>query len=185
MEEWKQCGESKLLTYFVSNQGKVKSIRKKSGIELILKGTLRNRDKYLCVSIGKDRIMIHQLVALYFIGSKTENMVIDHINRNKQDNRVENLRYCTFSQNRRNSHTFRVDILEEDSKERLKITNKEYKSRYYIKNKDKILEKNKERKYIKSKEKYNCDCGSILRKVDKKRHERTKKHQNYILSLNK
>lgn len=61
---------------------------------------------------------------------------------------------------------------------------------YYENNKEKVLnyqkeysEKNKERISERTKQKYNCICGSSLRKSDKKRHERSKKHQKY-LSLN-
>ena len=41
-------------------------------------------------------------------------------------------------------------------------------------------EANKEKISEKRKEKYTCACGSILRKADKARHERTKKHQEFI-----
>jgi hypothetical protein len=61
---------------------------------------------------------------------------------------------------------------------------------YYNNNKEKVLkyqkeygEKNKERLSEKKKEKYNCVCGSSLRKADKKRHERSNKHQTYLASL--
>lgn len=61
---------------------------------------------------------------------------------------------------------------------------------YYIDNKD-ILKKNHKEYYEdnkeilleKYKEKYICDCGSCLRIKDKARHEKTKKHQEYIKSI--
>jgi hypothetical protein len=46
---------------------------------------------------------------------------------------------------------------------------------YYESNKDVILEKNKEI--------FTCNCGSTICKNDKARHERSLKHQNYLLSL--
>ena len=49
---------------------------------------------------------------------------------------------------------------------------KEYKKQYNIDNNDKIKEK--------SKEKYTCECGSILTKKTKARHEKTKKHINFL-----
>jgi len=52
----------------------------------------------------------------------------------------------------------------------------------YQKNKEKIKEKNKEY-YEKNKEKINekitCPCGSVVSKKDIRRHERTKKHQQW------
>jgi len=50
-----------------------------------------------------------------------------------------------------------------------------YKKEYYQANKEQIAEKGKE--------KFECDCGSICRKSDKTRHERSLKHQNWLKSL--
>ena len=51
---------------------------------------------------------------------------------------------------------------------------KEKKKRYFQENKEKITDKRK-------KEPFTCDCGSVVRKSDKSRHNRTKKHQAYAL----
>jgi len=45
-----------------------------------------------------DKIRLHQLI----IGGKIKGLDIDHINRNKLDNREKNLRYCTRSENMHN-----------------------------------------------------------------------------------
>ena len=34
------------------------------------------------------------------------------------------------------------------------------------------------------KENMSCECGSVVRKADFRRHERTQKHQEYLQSLN-
>ena len=52
-------------------------------------------------------------------------------------------------------------------KERHKITRDKYKDKYYEK----------------AKEKYTCECGSILRRNDKARHERSKKHARFMEQL--
>jgi hypothetical protein len=41
---------------------------------------------------------------MYHGGDPPKNMVIDHINRVRTDNRIENLRCCTFSENVKNSY---------------------------------------------------------------------------------
>ena len=60
----------------------------------------------------------------------------------------------------------------------------EKKKEYYETNKEKLLEKrkeyyetNKEEILEKIKEKVRCECGSILRKSDMSRHQKSKKHQ--------
>jgi len=73
-------------------------------------------------------------------------------------------------------------------------TNKELIKKYQENNKEKINEKAKEyrennkekiKKYYelnkeKLKEKMTCNCGSIIRKSDKSKHEKTLKHINFI-----
>ena len=72
---------------------------------------------------------------------------------------------------------------QEDNKETLK----EKKGEYYEKNKETIdkkhkayIENNKEFISEKRKEKITCECGSSFRKADKARHNKTKKHIEYI-----
>jgi hypothetical protein len=180
MEEWKQCGEGKKVIYFVSNQGRIKSVTKAKKFEKILNPYIGIHG-YCVVNISKKSIMVHTLVILHFIGSRPKGLQIDHINRNKTDNRIENLRYCTRSENNRNTSRFRTDILEEDSKERCKIFSKEsnkkllekdYWKKYQIVNKNKISEKRKEN--------YTCICGLTLRIGSKIRHEKTLRHQAFV-----
>lgn len=124
-EEWRGCGESENRFYKVSNFGHFKSISKVNKKEKILKG-YPNKDGYLIIAIGKKkRITIHTLVAYAFLGARVEGHQIDHIDRCKTNNKVDNLRYCTAIENMRNRYDYRDDILEEDPKERQKIFKKE------------------------------------------------------------
>ncbi len=54
----------------------------------------KNAHDYVESKQGKKRILLHELVF-----GKKEGYIIDHINRNKLDNRKINLRYATISQN--------------------------------------------------------------------------------------
>lgn len=83
--------------YSVSNLGNVKNIITGK----ILKP--RNTGKgYLIVTLYKNdsckNYKVHRLVAEMFIGKN--DLHIDHIDMNRSNNKVENLRYCTPRQNK-------------------------------------------------------------------------------------
>jgi hypothetical protein len=89
--------------YEVSNMGNVSSV--KYNKRKIL-NQYNHRQGYKMVRIylnGKGRtIKVHRLVALAFIDNNLENdysLVIDHINNDKADNRLENLQLLTTRQN--------------------------------------------------------------------------------------
>jgi len=58
--------------------------------------TLRNEGKYKTFTI-------HRLVATHYLPNPDNLEMVDHINRDKKDNRVENLKWVTRSQNGHNS----------------------------------------------------------------------------------
>jgi len=64
----------------------------------------KTRNGYLIVnwpqSAGRKKLLVHRLIWLMF--NDTLPPLIDHINRNKEDNRIENLRPLSFSENARN-----------------------------------------------------------------------------------
>ncbi len=79
--------------YQVSNWGQVKSL--KCGKERILKQS-KNSVGYLCVCLFNKRAIkcyTHQLVATAFLGHKPDglNTVVNHIDNNALNNRVDNL----------------------------------------------------------------------------------------------
>jgi hypothetical protein len=56
-------------------------------------------------------VYIHRLVALAFIPNHENKRVVDHINRNRTDNRVENLRWVTHSENKVNTGLYKCNKL--------------------------------------------------------------------------
>lgn len=92
--------------YFVSNKGNVKNL--KSGREKTLKPWLNNG--YLIVQLslnGKSKKYgVHQLVAIGFLNHSRcgLKMVVNHINFNRIDNRVENLEVVTQRENSNKKH---------------------------------------------------------------------------------
>ncbi len=64
----------------------------------MLAGTKRN-DGYLAVNIGRRKIKIHRIIWEMVNGPIPERLVIDHINRNRSDNRISNLRAVSQQEN--------------------------------------------------------------------------------------
>lgn len=64
---------------------------------------------YLRVTLSKDgihkSILVHRLVATAFLPNPNSKPMIDHIDRNKHNNRIDNLRWCTISENMNNPLT--------------------------------------------------------------------------------
>lgn len=54
----------------------------------------RKRGNYLSVCINKKDYSVHRLIAEAFIDNPSNKPTVDHINRDKYDNRVENLRWA-------------------------------------------------------------------------------------------
>jgi hypothetical protein len=63
----------------------------------------------------KSKSRIHRLLALQFIENPDNHPEVDHIDRNKNNNSLENLRWVTRTENRRN----RPDIIENLTEEQL------------------------------------------------------------------
>lgn len=103
MEIWKSIKDYEGL-YEVSNLGMVKSL--KFGKERVLKPSIDSSGYYSVVLSdkikGKSK-RIHQLVAESFLNHTScgHKLVVDHINDNPLDNRVENLQVVTQRYNTR------------------------------------------------------------------------------------
>ena len=70
----------------------------------------KNERGYLSVMINGKHYRVHRLVAQTFIGPIPDGYEVDHIDRDRSNNAVNNIRITTHSQNNRNtSHNDRVD----------------------------------------------------------------------------
>jgi len=97
MEEWKSVAD--FPAYSISTFGNVRTTHKNRDALLVLK----DRGEYKVVRLcnkGVEKIYhVHRLVAEAFIPFVEGKIYIDHINRNKHDNNVSNLRWVTKSEN--------------------------------------------------------------------------------------
>lgn len=91
--------------YEISDFGDVRRIGSLNCLKPCARG-----DGYLVVNISgfrhKRNWKIHQLVAIAFIPNPEKKRSINHKNGIKTDNRLENLEWCTASEN--NKHAFRT-----------------------------------------------------------------------------
>ena len=101
IETWKII--EKYPNYMISNLGNIKSLNyKRTGKEQLLKQNINGRGYcYVNISINNKykNILIHREVAKSFIPTNNEKLDINHKDGNKQNNRVDNLEWCTRSQN--------------------------------------------------------------------------------------
>ena len=105
-EVWKQYLDTQ---YEVSNLGKKKN--KNTKVVLSQEDT---GNGYLCVGLQMDKgvykkTRVHRMVAMTFLEFQRtkERNEVDHINGNKSDNSVDNLRWCTHKENMNNPVTLR------------------------------------------------------------------------------
>lgn len=87
--------------YLISSYGRLKSI--KHGKSIILKPHINTRNGYVYYLVSKNgkskNSRAHRLVALTFIPTNDTKLQVNHKDGNKTNNRVDNLEWCTQSEN--------------------------------------------------------------------------------------
>ena len=97
--------------YLIYPDGRVQNKKTKR----YLSASSDNCRGYLRVSLYKDGNIethkIHRLVAEHYIPNPDNKRCVDHINRDRSDNRVENLRWATHSENGQNRDASKNNII--------------------------------------------------------------------------
>lgn len=98
MEEWKSINDYP--QYLISNYGNVKNKKER------LMKPMSNGNGYTFIRFGRGskKYYIHRLVGTHFLPNWRNCKEIDHINRNRNDNRFFNLRWATPSEQNKNKN---------------------------------------------------------------------------------
>lgn len=102
-EQWKEWPRDPRIK--VSNKGNVISCKK--GVCSPLK-VMHNNWGYQKVGTGGSSQLVHRMVAETWLDNPNHYKEVNHINGDKNDNRMENLEWVTHSQNMR--HAFRTGL---------------------------------------------------------------------------
>lgn len=99
----KKFVETRNRVYYIEKSWNIVSVNKFTGIEYIRKKSV-NIFWYNVIQILKKEYKIHRLVAQAFIPNPKNKPQVNHINWIKTDNRVENLEWCTASENMKHAY---------------------------------------------------------------------------------
>lgn len=101
--------------YEVSDAGEVRNVITGN----VLKGGL-DRCGYCRVTLSDRKVhKVHRLVALHFIENPENKPCVDHIDRDRTNNHVNNLRWATVSENNQNTD---YRIMKTDGTDHIRIT---------------------------------------------------------------
>jgi len=157
--------------YLISNHGRIISLfRKGKKQKRILKPGFDSYHYPIVTLYGHNKRQtktIHRLVALTFISNDDLSLTVNHIDGNKQNNKVTNLEWCSSKKN--TQHAFKIGLMKNYG-ENHSLTNFLNKDILNIKN----LYKNNQLSYQKIANIYNVHKTTIARIITNK----TWKHIN-------
>ena len=121
MENWKDIEGYEGL-YLISDYGRVRSLSKQGSVEEQILHPF-NQDGYVRYTLRKNgtkrNLLAHQLVAKAFIPNPLNRIYIDHIDTNKTNNHISNLRWVTKKENSNNPQTRRHNSMAKRKKKSL------------------------------------------------------------------
>lgn len=105
----------------------------------ILKGWINNKNGYREIKMNNKNYYVHRIIAIMFIPNPDNSPEVDHINHNKLDNRICNLRWVSSHDNMMNKTKWNkstsynlIDFLPDDIVQ-LKYNDIVYENCYYSK----------------------------------------------------
>ena len=109
--EWQQY---KYTNYYVNKNGQIINIKTKR----LLKGAFRNG--YIRISFPEGKVSLHRIIWESYYGEIPEGKILDHIDGNRLNNKLENLRLVTQKENiinaMNNGHKSQIKIRQYDLK---------------------------------------------------------------------
>lgn len=103
-----------------------------------VKGTI-NKAGYRVINYNGKVLSVHRIVAETFL---TGDGVVDHINRDKSDNNLSNLRFVSISDNMRNTH--RYDQVSDECRTHWCDDKRQYMKEYAEMHRDRLREYHKQ-----------------------------------------
>lgn len=119
-EEFKQISENSQSIFFVSTNGYIMAIKKKTN-HIWFPTIVKNNVGYSLVGVGKNLSLLHRIVAKAFIPNPDNKPCIDHIDGNKDNNSIENLRWVTAKENNNNPVSLIRKQHSEETKSKMRI----------------------------------------------------------------
>lgn len=98
--------------YLIDSLGNIVSCPRQNGARFVnqykILGTKTNKFGYKEVALSKDgktkTVLLHRLIAIHFVDNPHNLPCVNHKNGIKTDNRIENLEWCTKSQNTKHAY---------------------------------------------------------------------------------